>query len=281
MRLALATCLAIFVAAPAWAARGFSVGAPYSYVQDRPFSPAESAKVIGGLKAAPGVTIRKRLIATIGGREMHAVTIEPARRPGLQPMRAGVAAGVHYEPEAIRVLHGLMARAAAGKAGYVSYTFYPIVNPSAQARHRRLNDQDLDVNRTFLPRKWSAEARAIREDTQGRHFDRFFDLHGSKEDGFFVIGDAGDTLPARAMKALPKWLRATENPVNPVYTLNEHGQATSTNEGTLRLFMASKGTRAYTVEYPRRASPRWQAQGMRRLVDSLIRTADADHRAGR
>ena len=74
MRFALATGLAILVCAPAWAARPYSAREPYTYVQDRPFSPAESAKRIGALTAAPGVTVRKRVIATINGREMHAVT---------------------------------------------------------------------------------------------------------------------------------------------------------------------------------------------------------------
>lgn len=170
---------------------------------------------------------------------MHRVDIEPPRRPGARPIRVGLAAGVHHEPTAVRVLHQVMTDAAAVKAGHVAYSFYPVVDPAAQARRKRTNDQGVDVNRTFLPGQWTPESRAMQRDLEGRRFDRFYDLHGSKEEGFFVIGGPGDERESARGDA-----RATE--VAP----RRPGD-------------------------PRRASPRWQQQGVRRLVDSLIHNAAA------
>ncbi len=190
-----------------------------------------------------------------------------------QPLRVLITAGVHgNEPVGVVTAFDLI-QAFSQNANLVGrdieLTVLPALNFDGLVSGRRRLTSGIDLNRAFTgelerDNKVIAIERAI-----GRgDFDLALDLHGSNERRqFFIIKQGPDAnLANQAIEVLEPRLRLLSDDGKPTggvgvhglkgfdpnrYHLEAAGISTSVNQGTLKSYLATHGTRdAYTLEYP-------------------------------
>jgi hypothetical protein len=154
---------------------------------------------------------------------------------------------------------------------------------AALPAEERRKTRGKDMNRTFAPRKWIPESRAIRRSLAGQRFDVFVDLHADSDlDGFLVVNES---LGARASNwaALSRSLSAMpsaslldarpKTPVNADYTLSRlgAGRTNASYPGCLDIYVAQHGVPySFTIETPQRLDVDRQRRGGVRLLRSLL-----------
>jgi hypothetical protein len=197
---------------------------------------------------------------------------------GRAPLKVLLASGVHgNEPTGVHTTMKLLddlLRKPSLRSRY-AVTIVPMVNPSGLAAMNRKNDREADLNRRFAKGKFSPETAAVARSLRGERYDLFVDLHGAARNGFFLIRRDDDRkLSGRILAAMPSAsllsAKKGERAVGP-YGLHSLGGAQTNTGGTFKGFMdASKARHSYTLEYPRRLSPRKQSAGLMKLLRSTL-----------
>jgi len=181
----------------------------------------------------------------------------------------------------------------------VDVTVIPFLSPEPFSRNARKNAEKQDPNRRYRPGSDSAELAQLTRALKSRHFDLAIDLHSAfSMDSFFIIGEsrpgqpdqllpdvkalvtaAGKALRGRVPLAnkdratMDVWVdgRATGERKELPYHRIDRGIYSSTNPGTLKSYLAQRGTPAtFTVEAPRSLGYRQGVDGLVAVVRALI-----------
>jgi hypothetical protein len=213
----------------------------------------------------------------VGGWPLHVVRWG-ARSPRLRVL---VSAGVHgiepAGPAAVLLFLEQMLDAPEQYAD-VEVTAIPLVNPVGYHARTRGNADRVDLNRAFTGRPGVPREVALLRDVLGGPFDLGIDLHSSRSSGmrgyFALHRDALDLL-APAMRRFgeryPLLCEGTDR-----YVLDTDGVLRSSNNGTLKDYLADTGVRwAVTIEAPVLTPYPSQVRGSADVVHTLIATARA------
>lgn len=214
-----------------------------------------------------------------------------------RPLKILITAGVHgNEPIGVITAFDLMNDLAAREPQIrvsAEWTIMPLLNIEGLISAKRLMNNKQNLNRTFDEKTWTETSRAIAATWQSKDFDVAIDLHGSNvRKQFFLIKTTMDDrgVGRRALAALPTELllhtaqgatqgyvgAPTENDTvdNERYLLESAGLASSSNEGTIKNYLLSRGTQyAYTLEYPGSLGYDLARENNFRLLRSLLQEA--------
>jgi hypothetical protein len=210
----------------------------------------------------PFVTVKELGLAD--GKMLHWIEV---RSPNPDATRVFLTSGVHgNEGEAVTTGMELLGEAIGSETfrQHFALTYVPMVNPAGLARSIRRNLQNEDINRTFMSLRFSEAAKLIAAQPNLGEFHVAIDLHGAaRKTQFFLIRNQEDNgLTERALAGVPReLLLPSTSGKYPDYApgLNEPqkymifspGNAVSTNEGTVKSYLAARGVPlTYTLEYP-------------------------------
>lgn len=238
---------------------------------------ASLSRLIHTLSLWPRINMRR--LGYVNGNPVASLRIRDTTCKH-RPLRVLVTAGVHgVEPAgpaaALLFMQHLLADPTLHKN--LDVTVLPLVNPTGYLRRVRGNQDGIDLNRRFangpfVPREVAIARRVLKKTP----FDLGIDLHASRsvgERGFFALhNNAGDLLrPAmQRFSARHAILRESTDQ----YRLEAEGVLRSQNNGTLKDYLESQGTRwAMTIEAPAVWPYEKQVIGSAEMVHTLIETA--------
>ena len=191
-----------------------------------------------------------------------------------------VTAGVHgVEPAGPAAVLLFAAEVLAAPWRYVGLelTLIPLVNPVGFHTRARGTRECLDLNREFTAGATDpAEVALVRRALDGAEYHLGIDLHSSRSSGkrgYFALHKNAADLLTPAMQRFgarhPILSESTDR-----YVLDAAGVLRSANLGTIKDYLADRGTRwAVTVEAPAVAQYEAQVRGSAEIVDTLIDTA--------
>jgi hypothetical protein len=191
-------------------------------------------------------TVAARRLGWVAGWPLHALRLPALRTPRL---RVVVTAGVHgiepAGPAAVLLFLEQLLAAPLRHEG-VEVTALPLVNPVGYHARTRGNAERIDLNRSFgLPSGAPREVELVRAGLAAERFDLGIDLHSSRssgERGWFALHRGSLELLAPAMRrfgeAFPILCEGTDR-----YVLESPGVLRSSNQGTLKDFLADNGAR--------------------------------------
>jgi len=259
---------------------GTVVPLPLSRLPDALVPPNDLAafeRRVGTLAMHPSVATRR--LGWVAGWPLHAVRLSARGTPRL---RVVVTAGVHgIEPAGPAAVLLFLEQFLATPLRHegVEVTALPLVNPVGYHARTRGNAERIDLNRSFgtgsgAPR----EVELVRAGLAGERFDLGIDLHSSRssgERGWFALHRGSLELLAPAMRrfgqSFPILCEGTDR-----YVLESPGVLRSSNQGTLKDFLADQGARwAVTIEAPAAMPYRTQVLGSAEVVHALVETAVA------
>ena len=199
-----------------------------------------------------------------------------------------IVGGVHAGSETIGVEAALQVAEHLGKnpaiLEHFDITIIPLVNPTGLMRGDatkskngtpgRYTSDGVDINRSFGAGRWTPESKAMADLMKTERFHAILDLHGagSHRDGFFIIKGTDDGgIASRFTSQAQGVPLLTREGAGTTYNFNTPGVVTSSNEGTLKQFGVSIGTRhSYTFEAPGKLSAEKQIAGTLSLVNSAL-----------
>jgi hypothetical protein len=230
------------------------------------------------------------------------------RRPGVQLTRVGSVRGTPYfklhipatQPGALKVLitagnHGLERASPAAALGLMDWllahpelrdridlTVVPMLNGTGFEKALRTNDQGQNLNRAFVPGCTLDEVTLFKRAVGNTHFDLAVDLHSARSalQGFFIIGEQGvgsrllpgaNEVAQKAAKAAARSRIPLENLGHDPYSRVSRGVYFSSNLGTMKSFLAARGTAAsFTLEAPDFLGYADRVKGLTEIVRDLI-----------
>jgi len=199
--------------------------------------------------------------------------------------RVFLSSGVHgNEPGGVLTGMGLLEDII--KARDYNLTFAPVMNPGGLTAETRRNSMRLDINRSFADSAGSEASRALKNAIGAEKFDVAVDLHGANyKTQFFLI--AAKEEGARAAEILahvpndlllpstsgtyPGYAPAFNDPER--YRMLFPGSAVSSNEGTLKDYLAQRAPRSYTLEYPGAVDFTLQQKWNSSILKSILESA--------
>lgn len=228
---------------------------------------------IADLEHVAGVDVRQ--LGDVEGEPVHRIRI-PALN-GEPKLRVLITGGVHGK-EAAGVAGAMLAideiLADPTRRQDVEYTVIPVVSPWGYINKKRNNPHNKNINRFFLDGpNVPEEVRIIRDTLNEGHYDLAVDLHAAKSagsGGFFALHRGGldllEPAVARFRKKHPVFTGASK-----LYTQDSPGIYTSKNKGTLKDYMAERGTIwTYTIESPGKMRYERQVRGHAHMIRCLV-----------
>lgn len=237
-------------------------------------------------KSAPHLEVRP-LIKTKSFIVDKLVLTSTKSSTGTKP-KILIVGGVHAGSETIGVEAALQVAEHLGKnpaiLEHFDITIVPLVNPTGLMRvdatkskngtPGRYTSDGVDINRSFGAGRWTPESKAMATLMKTERFHAILDLHGagSHRDGFFIIKGTDDGgIASRFTSQAQGVPLLTREGAGKTYSFNAPGVVTSSNEGTLKQFGVSIGTRhSYTFEAPGKLSAEKQVSGTLSLVTSAL-----------
>ena len=227
--------------------------------------------------------IRLKTIGAPNGLQVEAVELLGQAPTGEARTRVLVTGGIHSGTEVVGMESTVRFIESAVKdpalRGKFDMTLVPLVNPSALVLGTRENLDKVDINRRFLPGKWTPETRMLADFVRTKTFDVALDLHAAGDpgrNGFFLIsGQADKGMGQRIMSSMPSAalldVKPGETSVGP-YRVRSLGVTTIESiKGTAMDLLVEQGTPyVYTFEAPTRADPELQVRGTLKMMNSAL-----------
>ncbi len=229
------------------------------------------------LRERAGLTVRR--LGMSDGGPLDVIRLSTARS-GRRALRVLLSAGVHgIEPSGPGAALLAVSRLLAAPERYpdVELTVLPLVNPAGYRAQRRGNGDGLDLNRHFVDDdEVPHEVLLSRAVLAGGPFDLGIDLHASRsvgERGFFALHREATAVLVPAMRNFGERYPILRESTGR-YILESPGVLRSENRGTVKDYLADKGTRwSMTIEAPAVWPYERQVEGNAEIVLKLIEAA--------
>jgi predicted deacylase len=149
-----------------------------------------------------------------------------------------------------------------------TYYFVPVVNPIGYNKIIRRNGK-VDLNRSL--NKNIPEIDIIKKTLDVREYGLFLDLHGARNDKFFLIhNNSAQFLKPVIRQFIKKYGKLNLLKKSKNYKMNYMGVCESKNKNTMKSYMSQKGIQSITIEAPRKLYYDASVSGQAYLLNLII-----------